>query len=160
MLIDLDFRVYEHTSPKPKLDENGEKILDDGGNVVNEEVKSGLVVEIKPLEDYALYQRVLSFLQEGNISPNQTTEERVEIAAEKMKSDRWPEMFKEVLPPHCQNLTGAKVKQKGDIRDATITDLYTISSFFTIAVQIFMQIFIISALPDEEKQNLKKQLPG
>lgn len=154
MLIDLDFRKYEITKQVPKMVGDVQEIGADGTPVF-ENLPSGATIQIRPLEDFESYQKILAFLQEGNAAET----DKIQAAMGKMQNDKWKEMLVDILPKHSRELTGMEIKKDGEIRPAIVSDLYTVGSLVPTAMQVFMQVFVISALPEEEKDGLKKQLP-
>lgn len=129
MILDLDYRTWEI----PNTD--------------------GATLDIRPLE-IGPYQKIISMLASN------TAEKDGDAAQIGMRNMSKPELMKlslEIIPLHCQNLKGLKVKQAGAIRDLTIDELTKQGACAVICFQILTQLFAISALSKEESEAVKKQ---
>lgn len=126
------------------------------------EVKVGnddVTVEIKPLSVGA-YQDILKILH-GIISKssgsNLSEEEVRDLGIAQMSNPELIEVCKKTFPEHVRNLKGIQLQENGEVRDATIEDLFRYGALIDYCISILTTLFQESNLSKKEEKDLKKQ---
>jgi len=156
--VDLNWQDYEIEKEEPVLGENGEPKLDESGKPKTRKVSTGIKMKIKPLT-YEANQAMLSFAQSSKAGSKGTDEER---AMSTMNSPDLPDFIRKIVPPHVKDLVGIELvpEDETERRVATIEDVVKYGAFMTIALSIFTKLSLISNLSEDEKDAIKKSLPG
>lgn len=125
------------------------------------EIQEDITIEVKPLETLA-YQKVMGFLKDNGFLNSEKLDEKTK-GKKAQEAFSKPEVFKlmqEILPDHCQNLKGVRVKLGGEERDATIEDLVKHGAFMTLCINILVKVFTTSSLTPKEIDSVKKDQPA
>lgn len=130
MLLDLDWQEFQ----------------------MNKDVK----MMVKPL-DFPSYQRIMSIFKVG-VGENIDNESKNKLAESfnPMTNPEMADVIKEILPKHVKDVTGLQIKLDGEIKDATIGDIVSISQCVLISVSIMMQVFSISNIVGDAREEGKK----